>query len=204
MKKLFLGLAFIAGSLTFAQQFGAKAGVNVSTISNDGWDDTKAKVGFHAGVFMNAPIAESFSIQPELLYNNLGAETSYNAGTFGTATSKLNLDYISVPVMFQYKIVPQFYLEAGPEFGFLISAKSKTSYTTPMSSGTTVSELNKDNFNGFNFGLGVGAGFNITNNIGVTARYVAGFTDATKPESGASTDAKNKNNVFQAGLNFKF
>lgn len=120
MKKLLLGAALAVSSLTFAQQFGVKAGVNVSNISDDNDVQTNSKTGYYAGVFMNAPIAEDFSIQPEVLYNSLGTKYDY-----GNASSTLTLDYITVPVMFQYNVVPQFYLEAGPEFGFLVNAKSK-------------------------------------------------------------------------------
>ena len=199
MKKLFLTAAIAISSISFAQQFGAKAGMNVSTISDDGYDDTKSKVGYYAGVFLNMPVSESISIQPEVLYNNLGSETK---GTvLGNAYSqKLNLNYISVPVMFQYKATPQFYLEAGPEFGFLVGADSKTTWNSTSSTA----ELNKDDFNNFNLGVGLGLGFDITKNVGLNARYVAGFSDVTKPSSDPSTNASNKNNTFQVGLNVKF
>lgn len=198
MKKLFLGLSIAASSLVFSQQFGIKGGMNVSSISDDGYDDTKSKVGYYGGVFVNIPASESFSIQPEVIYNNLGSEVK---GTVlgNSYSQKLNLNYITVPVMFQYKATPQFYLEAGPEFGFLVSADSKTTWNN----STSTAELDKDNFNNFNMGVGLGAGFDITKNVGINARYVAGFSDITK-ESGPSTDAKNKNNTFQVGLNFKF
>ncbi|MDY3318497.1 porin family protein [Riemerella anatipestifer] len=204
MKKLFLGLAVVAGSFAFGQQFGAKAGLNVSSISKEGYDDTKAKVGYYAGVFLNAPVSESFSIQPEVLYNNLGSKTTETISSL-KRERKLNLDYISVPVMFQYKATPEFYLEAGPEFSFLVGANSKTSYETPLGSGKIPAELNKDNYNGFNFGMGLGLGFDITPNIGVNARYVAGFTDINKNGTiSVSNNATNKNNTFQVGLGVKF
>lgn len=199
MKKLILGLSILVSSLAFSQQFGLKGGLNVSTISSEGYDDTKAKVGFYGGAFVNIAATESFSIQPEVIYNNLGSEVK--GKVLGNSYSqKLNLNYISVPVMFQYKATPQFYLEAGPEFGFLVSANSKTTWNN--SSSTT--ELNKKDFNSFNLGVGLGAGFDITKNFGVNARYVAGFSDITKPNADPSTNAKNKNNTFQAGVNFKF
>ena len=196
MKKLFLGLSIAASSLVFSQQFGIKGGMNVSSISDDGYDDTKSKVGYYGGVFVNIPASESFSIQPEVIYNNLGSEVKLG----NSYSRKLNLNYITVPVMFQYKATPQFYLEAGPEFGFLVSADSKTTWNN----STSTAELGKDNFNNFNMGVGLGAGFDITKNVGINARYVAGFSDVTKPSSDPSTNAKNKNNTFQVGLNFKF
>ena len=199
MKKLFLGLSIAASSLVFSQQFGIKGGMNVSSISDDGYDDTKSKVGYYGGVFVNISASESFSIQLEVIYNNLGSEVK---GTVlgNSYSQKLNLNYITVPVMFQYKATPQFYLEAGPEFGFLVSADSKTTWNN----STSTAELDKDNFNNFNMGVGLGAGFDITKNVGINARYVAGFSDVTKPSSDPSTNAKNKNNTFQVGLNFKF
>lgn len=196
IKKLFLTAAVAVSSLTFAQQFGAKAGMNVSTISDEGFDDTKSKVGYYAGVFMNVPVSESFSIQPEVLYNNLGSKVTVSGTTY---SSTLNLDYVAVPVMFQYKATPQFYLEAGPEFGFLVNAKHKLD----NGSSSIVRELDKEDFNSFNMGVGLGLGFDISKNVGLNARYVAGFSDITK-ESGPAADAKNKNNTFQVGLNIKF
>ncbi|WP_332023049.1 porin family protein [Kaistella sp.] len=202
MKKLFLGAAIAMSSLTFAQQFGIKAGMNVSSLSKEeGLDDQKSKIGFNAGVFMNAPLAENFSIQPELLYNNLGAKSTWtNPINDDKMSASTHLDYISLPVMFQYNATPSFYLEAGPEFGLLVSAKNKIKNETTGDSET--GDNYKDNLNNFNFGLGLGAGYYFTPNIGLTARYVAGFTDIYKSEDN-SGDAV-KNNVFQVGLAYKF
>lgn len=63
MKKMFLGLSIVASSFAFSQQFGIKGGMNVSSISDDGYDDTKSKVGYYGGVFVNIPASESFSIR---------------------------------------------------------------------------------------------------------------------------------------------
>ncbi len=89
MKKLILGIAVLSTSLAFAQtttpkssssdvRFGIKAGMNVSSLSKDGsLDDQKSKIGFNAGVFATIPVAESFSIQPEVLYTQYGSKANY-------------------------------------------------------------------------------------------------------------------------------
>lgn len=202
MKKLFLGAAIAMGSLTFAQQFGVKAGMNVSSLSKQqGLDDSKSKIGLNAGVFMNAPIAENFSIQPEVLYSQYGAKVNWTNPIGGDKMSaSQNLDYITVPVMFQYNAIPSFYLEAGPEFGFLVSATNKIKNETSGASSTGSNY--KDDLNTFNFGVGLGAGYYFTKNVGLNARYVAGFTDTAKNRPSGSDAVKN--NVFQVGLNFKF
>ena len=104
---------------------------------------------------------------------------------------KLNLDYISVPVMFQYKATPQFFLEAGPQFNVLVSAKAKE--------GSNSIDI-KDEVKGFDFGLGLGAGYWFTDKIGANVRYVAGLSDILKDNEGDAI----KNNGFQVGLNYKF
>ena len=201
MKKLVLGAAIAMSSLTFAQQFGVKAGMNVSSLSSDAsLSDQKSKIGFNAGVFMNAPLAENFSIQPELMYSQMGDKgTTTVSGT--TYSSARNHDYITLPVMFQYNATPSFYLEAGPEFGLLVSAKNKLKNE---SNGNTLAESSnyKDDLNGFNVGVGLGAGYYFTPNVGLTARYVAGFTDIAKDRPSGSDSVKN--NVFQVGLAYKF
>jgi len=222
MKKLILGIAVLSTTLAFAQttpsssssmssvRFGVKAGMNVSSLSKDaGLEDQKSKIGFNAGVFANIPVAESFSIQPELLYNQLGSkvENSYTIAGITTRESySTNFDYITVPVMFQYNFVPNFYLEAGPEFGLMVGAKNKGDRTTTGGGTTTMvsytDDIDKDNLNTFNFGVGIGAGYYFTDNLGVTARYVAGVTDVAKDRPSGSDAIRNNN--FQVGLAYKF
>ncbi|WP_114820094.1 porin family protein [Chryseobacterium sp. KLBC 52] len=210
MKKLILGLALTAGTFAFAQQtgnmssnpvtFGVKGGMNVSSLSKDsGLDDQKSKIGFNAGVFANIPLAASFSVQPEVQYSQYGNKSDYTlAGTKYSASTKL--DYITVPVMFQYNLIPNLYVEAGPEFGFMVSAKNKFKNESNGDSSTT--DNYKDNLNTFNFGIGLGAGYYFTPNLGLTARYVAGLTDVAKNRPSGS-DAT-RNNLFQVGLAYKF
>ena len=204
MKKLFLGAAIAMSSLTFAQQFGIKGGMNVASISKDGTlSDTSSKIGFNAGVFMNAPLAENFSIQPEVLYNDLGSKITY--GQNDNNSYSTNLGYISVPVMFQYNATPEFYLEAGPQFSFLVNAKNKLKDGNNNILVNDWTKLAKDNLNTFDFGLGLGAGYYFTPQFGLTARYVAGMTKIGKDDNVYGQPYKDsKNNVFQVGLAYKF
>ena len=204
MKKLFLGAAVAMSSLAFAQQFGIKGGMNVSSLSKDAsLSDQGSKIGFNAGVFMNAPLSAKFSIQPELIYTQMGEKyDGIMPITNDRISGSKHLDYVALPVMFQYNATPSFYLEAGPDFGLLVSAKDKAKNET---TGTTLSESDnyKDALNGFNFGVGIGAGYYFTPNIGLTARYVAGVTDIYKDGNNPGSDAV-RNNTFQVGLAYKF
>lgn len=192
MKKLFLGFALVAGILSFAQEhdasstlpvrFGIKAGLNMATISSD---DARAKAGIYGGVFANIPVASAFSLQPEVLYSGMGAKNKDNSST------RLNLDNISVPVMIQYNVLPTLYLEAGPQFSFAISKKIKND--TGSVDATRL-------YKGFDFGLGLGAGYYFEQGFGFTARYVAGLTNIMENNQ---SDAV-RTSVFQVGVVYKF
>lgn len=192
MKKIILALTVVVSTFSLAQEskkssstgvtFGAKAGLNISTINTD---DAKSKAGFYGGVFANIPVATVFSVQPEVMYSAMGAKTTYNSEI------SLHLDYITVPVMFQYNILPEFYVEAGPQFGFAVNKKLKA---------YGVSANIDEAYSGFDFGVGLGAGYYFMNKYGITARYVAGTSDIYKNND---YDAV-KNSVFQIGLAYKF
>lgn len=234
MNKLFLGLAIVAGSLAFAQEtqttttittvnkekepirFGIKGGANSAQFSEQQLSANNQKIGFNAGAFVNIPLSKQFSLQPEVLYNQLGAKSvlSSKEVTTGATTVKTQrdfkttLNYISVPVMVQFKPFDNFYVEAGPEFSYFIDGKNKGETTVTSTTGgiattqrNSVSEtINKDDINKFNFGLGLGLGYYFTPNIGINARYVNSLTKIEKSRPAA----ENNNRVFQLGLNYKF
>lgn len=229
MKKLFLGLALTAGTLAFAQEsttvntsplkkdaqpirFGIKAGGNSSYFSKQEFGMNSQKLGFHAGAFVNIPISKQFSFQPEVLYNQMGARDVISSTPVVNGNQKvqdkLTMNYISVPLMIQMRPIDKFYVEAGPEFSYFINGKMKGDVTTTTTVGgvtTTVSQshsedINKDQINKFNFGLGLGLGYDITNNIGINARYTNSLTKIDKSRPAA----ENNNRVFQLGLNYKF
>lgn len=188
MKKIILTVAAVcAFGFTQAQEvkFGAKAGVNYSTFAGDvsGYD---SKVGFQVGAFAEIKISDKFAVQPELMYSTLGAKFD-ELGTTITQTA----DYIVVPVMAKYYVAESFSLEAGPQIGFLMSAKLKAD-------GDSVD--NKDVYNSTDFGVNVGAGYDFTENISAGVRYTHGLSNITK-DSGSD---KVMNNNFALALAYKF
>ncbi|WP_374465648.1 porin family protein [Chryseobacterium sp.] len=199
MKKQLLSLFIVIGIMAFAQstdgpRFGIKAGGNLSSISGS---DSKSKIGFYAGAFVNVPISDAFSIQPEVLYSQQGAKVKgdYEMATYTIKNMQQNFGYMNVPIMLQYNATPEFYLEAGPEFGFLINAQAKGDIN-----GQTYKGNNKDSFRTFNFGMGLGIGYKFSPNIGINARYIAGLTDTVKFGLGETS----KNTNFQLGMNYSF
>ena len=183
MKKLFLvGALALFGAMNAQVKYGAKAGLNIATLNGD-VEGVKSLVGFHVGGFAQVPLAAKFTFQPEVVYSAQGAKEDGGDG-------KINLGYINVPLMFKYAIAEKFNVEAGPQIGFLVSAKEKYNGN---------SDDIKDQLNSVDFSIGLGASYDFTQNLSADVRYNAGVSNIAK-----ESDSKIRNGVFQIGLGYKF
>ena len=205
MKKIILSSLFVlAVSFTYAQkaEFGIKGGLNVANqnYSGDGAPSPLAIIGFHVGGFADIKISEKFSIQPELLYSTQGSKFNLLVNTNGSNYDTENtflLSYINIPVMFKYYATEKFSLEAGPQIGFMVDSKLKTDVI-----GQSVTQDAKDLFESVDFGLNLGAGYDITKKISAGIRYNFGLTNVMKSESGDNSEIKNS--VFSLSVGYKF
>ena len=192
MKKILLTAAAVfALSYANAQdvKFGAKAGLNLSNLVGDAMN-TSTKVGFQIGGFAEIKVSEKFAVQPELVFSTLGAkyEVTYDEITEKSTTA---LSYLNIPVMAKFFVAEGFSLEAGPQIGFLMSAKDK-------SDGKSVDA--KDYFKSIDFGLNFGAGYDVAKNINLGVRYSLGLSNIAK-DSG-DTKINNTNIALAVGYRF--
>jgi hypothetical protein len=194
MKKIFFALtltAFCAGGV-FAQGIsgGLKVGANFANqkIDSDVVDfSPDARTSLHLGLFLTVMVSETFGVQPELMYNSVGSKFELGGSDLVT-----QLDYLTVPVMLRYQPVSVFNIHAGPQFGFLMSAKAKMDGD---------SDDIKDNYKGLDLGLGVGAGVDLPMGLGFSARYVLGFANVAEDSSNGD---KLTNTAFQLSATYKF
>jgi len=191
MKKIILAaIAVMAFGFTNAQQtrFGIKGGLNVTSFAGGNYYDAKSLVGFQVGGFAEIKIIERLSIQPEVLFSTQGAKLEFGNTDFDT-----KLNYINIPVLAKFYITKQFTAEAGPQLGFLVSAKSD---------GSDVKDSYKSVDTGFNFGLG----YNFTENIGVGLRYTVGLSNIADYEVDDTEEYLDspKNSVLALTLAYKF
>jgi|SRR6218665_313306 len=180
MKKILLFIIVILATYSTNAQvfrFGLKAGPNFSDL--DGKYNSSTKTGFHFGALLEIKTGSNFTIQPEVLYSAQGTKVDLS-------DDNINYDYITVPVVFKYYILSDLLsLEAGPQFGFLVSDN--------VDDNGHPDQLPKT----FDFGIAGGLGVNITKHIFIQGRYVVGLTDA-------SVNADVKNRVVQASVGYKF
>jgi len=190
MKKIILTVVVLATTFSFTRaqvNFGVKGGIGLFNFSgSDASDgDFKSKVGILAAVYAAIPISENFAVTPELQFSGQGAK-----GTDLGIDFEFNLNYLNIPVMFQYRNEGGFFAEAGPQIGFLMSAKVKAEGTD---------EDIKDSFKSTAFSLGIGAGYKSSMGLGISARYALNLNNILD-----DPDGDLKNSGFQIGLIYEF
>jgi hypothetical protein len=139
-KNLSLIVLLIITTASYAQIFGVKAGLNLSTMllkDNDGnySDAFKMNPGFHAGVTGEFPLTEMFSFETGLLLSTKGLKSNQNYAFLGGTTEtkgKLNLLYLEIPITakasFHLRNI-KIYGTFGPYIGMGLSGKNKYEIT---------------------------------------------------------------------------
>jgi hypothetical protein len=185
MKNLsFLILLCLSCSLARAQKIipGFKGGLNVANISNLPGDN---RISGHVGFFLHTSIARGWAFQPEILYSGDGQKWWTGNQRYTWA-----LNYIAIPLMFQYYPIHNFYLEFGPQLGIMAAARQKGP------NGYNVSI--KDIFHKTDATLNLGAGFRVNRMTGFYLRYGLGLSDITPNDN-----FHYANRVLQLGLELR-
>jgi len=224
-KSFLLAICLCTGMLVHAQSkrsksggrdpvFGIKGSFTLSseatTSSSNGNGSTnltsRALPGFSAGFFADAPLGSGLFLSPELVYTIKGAKFT-GANEFSSYAYKNNLGYINLPLLLKFKPnqLAGLNIYAGPEFGYLVAAKDKSSGSIGPYSGSSESIVYK-NFKPFDLDLDFGLGFDFSRNIGIDARYSLGLKNIYK-NYGSGTNNNNtslKNRSFEFGLRYMF
>jgi hypothetical protein len=224
MKKISLFmLAVIAGLGLFAQDnhrlvttmstaphFGIKASVNLAELKISGQPsgsatNTENRTSFSAGFLYSLPLGTMFRLQPELVYSGQGSKLSQTATVLGNtynSTADLKLNYVNLPVMLQWQTPAGFFVELGPQIGYLTSAKQiATGSNTNSSNETDV----KNQMRKMDWGAAGGIGYLSRVGLGIGARYYYGMRniyDTENQNNANSGEAKNR--VISIGLQWQF
>ena len=205
---VFSAVAVLVFGLTNAQdavkatsevKFGAKGGINFANIVGDDAGDANMFVGFNAGFFVEIPVTDKLTIQPEILYSAQGSKSEGPLvidGSLYDVKATMKFNYINIPVMFKYNVVEKFSLEAGPYVGFLTTAKMKVDVDGYGSATEDMKDLVKST----DFGVALGMNYDFSDVIFANVRYQGGLTQIGDTGEGDNI----KNSVFQLGLGFRF
>lgn len=178
---------------------GIKGGVNFTNLYVDDVDDENMKIGFNVGVFHRAQVSEHFGIQPELLFTQKGSELHYDGGIVtGSGSYKFNMNYLELPVLFVGSF-GNFNLHVGPYAGLLVGAKIKD--VDDKGNVDDVEELDRDDFNTFDYGLAGGLGFDFPGGI-FGLRYNYGFAEIGDEGIAGTVTRNSKNSALQIYIGF--
>src|SRR5215212_95598 len=141
---------------------GISAGANYSWLDKDNVSDIdfKGKFGAVGGLWLNFPVSSSVSIQPSVLYSQMGTKI-ITSGVLGNAELKQRLAYISVPVALKFNAGNSIAFLVGPQFDFLAGAKLKDDNDNETK--------NEDDFEQFDFALTGGIQFMPNSPFSITA-----------------------------------
>lgn len=177
--------ALLISQVMMAQfHIGAKAGANITKVDGKSFKD-EFRYGYHLGGFMEIRLSNKLVLQPEVLWNQYATtvDSSFSNVYHNVfdGNSHIKLNYISVPVVLNYKLIGSFLsLQAGPQFGILVDQSR------------TVLQNGADAFKKGDFSMLAGVQLKILN-VRVNGRYAIGLNNI----SDITNDNKWKSQGFQ-------
>ena len=183
-------------------QFGVKGGVNFAELQGRSGEDASYKTFYHVGVLYQWNLIGPIAIQPELQYSLQGSDLK---GAFTDYKTKLH--YFTVPVLAKVTVGPIF-VEAGPQFGYLVSANQEGKVQISSTNGNPgygqVNQEATDQYKRADFSLAAGAGLKF-GSLSLGGRYVAGINDINDAKNLTGVnDPRLKNRVFQVYAAIQF
>lgn len=169
-------------------KFGPKLGANMGKIDGAGFDE-KYALGYHVGGFVEINLSKKLGIQPEVLWNQVKSDTvSGFSNVYKNLVNRnnfnnLQLNYLSIPVLLNYKPSKLITLQAGPQFGILLS------------SNKNLLQNGQDAFKKGDLSMLAGIQLNILK-LRVYGRYVVGLNDI----SDVGNSEKWRNQGIQLGV----
>ena len=171
-------------------KFGIKTGLNLATnvkIPNSAGYNRAAYL--NAGIITKLDLSKRFYFSPQLLYSEKG----YSELMIPSGTSKLHLNYISMPLYFGYKLTKGISIQAGPEISYLVTGKFKYSgYTDDVT----------DIYNRLELSFSGGLNIKIAKQFFTELMCNYGMTNIL-PSYG-TMQAAGRNNVLQINFGYTF
>ena len=190
MKSLLTVLVAFSMTQNAIAQFGVglKAGANITKVEGKSFKD-EFRYGYHLGGFAEIGLGDRLSIQPEVLFNQFQTRVDstfrsvYNVRFAENRDIKLN--YLSIPILLNYKLSKSLSLQAGPQYAIL------------MQKDKNVLQNGREAFNSGDFSVLGGAQIKISK-LRLSGRYFVGLNNINDIDN----QNKWKNQGFQLSAGF--
>ena len=108
-------------SVSFSQglTFGIKGGASINKLTGKSFKE-EFSFGYHVGVFATLGMGGKLSLQPEVLLNQVNQDTATSFSSVYHFKNKIELKYLSIPILLNYNLSNLLALQVGPQFGVLL------------------------------------------------------------------------------------
>ena len=180
MKKIAIALMcmIVATGAAMAQKtftFGPKVGVDYTHMWGEDVEHG-GQINYQAGVFMEYRFNDKFSIAPEVVFAAQGGKFDWIDSEAIKVTTTENLNYVNIPVMLKFYVVPKFSIDFGPQLGINVYHKATDKWTYDGDDHKETYEL--EGAKTVDFGVGLGLTYNIAKDVFVQGRYTMSMTKA--------------------------
>jgi len=211
MKKIVIAFVcmIMATGAAMAQKsftFGPKIGVDYTHFwGKDTYHD--GQLNYQIGAFFEYRITDKFSVAPEVVFAAQGGRDEMKSVNLliddewvPVTDYKLkdNINYINVPVMLKYYVVPELSIDFGPQIAYCVYSKYTEEYKYE-DNGVKNKETydQKEETKDLEFAVGLGLTYNIAKDVFVQGRYTLGITNVFDY-------GKTKNGNAQIAIGYRF
>jgi len=126
-KLAIMAIALLTMQAASAQfRLGAKVGANLVKVDGKSFKD-EFRYGYHLGGFAEIGLTQDgkVTLQPEVLFNQYSTTLDSNfksvyQNVISSDQSRVKLNYLSIPILLNYKLAGPIFLQAGPAFSILM------------------------------------------------------------------------------------
>ena len=170
-KLAIMAIALLTMQAASAQfRLGAKAGANLVKVDGKSFKD-EFRYNYHVGGFAEIGLTRDgkLTLQPEVLFNQYSTTLDSNfkaiyENVLSSEQAHVKLNYLSIPILLNYRLIGPLYLQAGPAFSIL------------MNQDKNFLQNGGEAFKNGDFSMIGGAQIRITK-IYLTGRYVVGLAN---------------------------
>jgi len=127
-KLAIMAVALLTMQAASAQfRLGAKAGANLVKVEGKSFKD-EFRYNYHVGGFAEIGLTRNgkLTLQPEVLFNQYSTTLDSNfkaiyENVLSSEQTHVKLNYLTIPILLNYRLIGPLYLQAGPAFSILMN-----------------------------------------------------------------------------------
>lgn len=177
-----LGVSKMASKIVPTVTLGIKIGANMQQMSGGPTWNGAYKPGILGGAFVSVD-KKKMGVRVEGLIKTAKFDQSGSAVSINTVS-------VDIPALFEYKVIPRVWLQAGPQFSSLLSAKSTNDVDV------------KNSFKTSDISAVAGIEIALPLKLTVGARYIKGFSNVNNTITSGTDKWKNTCMQFSVGYRF--